>query len=985
MEWLFSHPEEVQEDDELARALAMSLGNSESDVKEDAENSSTQQLEEDTVQLPPVGDLIATCIKLLQVKESVAFPVRDLLSLICSQNDGHYRSNVITVILDQVNGRSLASDEKKSSNLFSLFHVLALILHEDVGAREVASSNGLVQVVLDLLSEWDAGCSVGQHVPKWVTTAFLVMDRLLQSDKKLNPEFIEQLKKDSASIQQTSLTIDEEKRDKLETALGSPLKHISIDEQKRLIQIACNCIKKKLPSEMMHAVLQLCSSLTRSHSSAISFLEAEGISSLLSLPTSSLFPGFDTVAASIICHVLEDPQTLQQAMESEIRHSLVAAANRHSNGRVTPRNFLTNLSSVISRDPVTFMQAARAVCQVEMVGERSYIVLLKDREKDKNKEKEKDKDKTLEKERAHSNERKHALGNNTTSAGSGHGKLSDTNSKGAKANRKSPQSFVHVIELLLDSIIGFVPPSKDEKPSLNDMDIDVAAVKGKGKAVATMSEANEVSSQEASASLAKIVFILKLLTEIVLMYSSSVHVLLRRDAEVSSSGGPHQKNSGLCSGGIFYHMVHKFIPCSRNVKKERKTDGDWRHKLATRASQFLVAACVRSAEARKRVFMEIGCILNKFVDSSEGLTTPSSDVQTYVDLLNDVLAGRTPTGSYISSEAAATFIEVGLVKSLTRTLEVLDLDHAESPKVVTGLIKALELVTKEHISTSDSTAAKGENAAKTPVEIQARGTENHGAGSQPAELEIPSNPPLSADRVELSNPAQNYGGSETVTDDMEHDQDLDGSFVPATEDDYMQESSGDTRGIGTGLDTVEIQFDIQPHGQEILEEDEDEDMSADEGDEVDEDNESEDDEDEDEDDEEHNDLEEDEVHHLPHPDTDQDDHDMDDDEFDEEVLEEDDEDEEQDDDGVLLRLEEGINGINVFDHIEVFGRDHSFPSETLHVMPVEVFGSRRQGRTTSIYNLLGRSGDSSAPSRHPLLSGNPQQLAISSQGGNFLL
>nr|VDC59836.1 unnamed protein product [Brassica rapa] len=34
MEWLFSHPEEIQEDDELARALAMSLGNSESDTKE---------------------------------------------------------------------------------------------------------------------------------------------------------------------------------------------------------------------------------------------------------------------------------------------------------------------------------------------------------------------------------------------------------------------------------------------------------------------------------------------------------------------------------------------------------------------------------------------------------------------------------------------------------------------------------------------------------------------------------------------------------------------------------------------------------------------------------------------------------------------------------------------------------------------------------------------------------------------------------------
>lgn len=74
-------------------------------------------------------------------------------------------------------------------------------------------------------------------------------------------------------------------------------------------------------------------------------------------------------------------------------------------------------------------------------------------------------------------------------------------------------------------------------------------------------------------------------------------------------------------------------------------------------------------------------------------------------------------------------------------------------------------------------------------------------------------------------------------------------------------------------------------------------------------------------------MEEDEVHHLPHPDTDQ----------------KDQEDEDQFDDGeVILRLGEGMNGINVLDHIEAFGRDHSFSNDTLHVMPVEVFGSRRR-------------------------------------------
>ncbi|XP_044510273.1 E3 ubiquitin-protein ligase UPL2-like isoform X2 [Mangifera indica] len=962
MEWLFSHPEETQEDDELARALAMSLGNSESETKEDVANATSQQLEEEMAQLPAIEELLSTCTKLLLMKEPLAFPVRDLLVLICSQNEGQYRSSIISFLIDQVKDCSSICDSGNSNMLSAHFHVLALILHEDAGAREVASKSGLVKLVSNLLVQWDSVSVDGDkyQVPKWLTTAFLAIDQLLQVDQKLNSDFTELLKGDDASSQQTAISIDEDKQNKLHALRSS--KYIDPHDQKRLTEIACSCIKKQLPSETMHAVLQLCSTLTRSHPIAICFLDAGGVSSLLSLPTSSLFPGFDNVAATIIRHVLEDPQTLQQAMESEIKHTLVSAANRHSNGhrhsngRITPRNFLLNLSSAISRDPVIFMQAAQSVCQVEMVGDRPYIVLLKDR--DKSKEKEKDKEKTSEKDKTQANEGKVILGAvNTTAPGNGHGKIIDSNSKVVKAHRKSPQSFVNVIELLLDSVTSFVPPLKDDVvtdvPPLDtslssDMDIDVAAIKGKGKAVAAVSGDSEANGQDASAALAKIVFILKLMTEILLMYSASIHVLLRRDAEISSCRGV----TGFCRG-VFHHIIHSFIPYSRNSRKERKGDGDWRHKLANRASQFVVASCVRSAEARKRVFTDISCIFNDFVDSCSGFRPAGDDIQTFVDLVNDILSARTPTGSCISAEASATFIDVGLVRSFTRTLEVLDLDHANSPKVVIGLVKALELVTKEHVHAADSSASKGENSAKTPGHDQAERTDNMVDMSQSMEMASQSNQdPLAPDHVESFNAVQNYGGSEAVTDDMEHDQDLVGGFAPAAEDDYMQETPEDIRGLENGIDSVGIQFEIQPHVQENLDEDEeDEEMSGDDGDE-----------DDDEDDEEHNDLEEDEVHHLPHPDTDQDDHEIDDDEFDE-VLDEEDE-EDDDEEGIVLSLDE-----NVFDHIEVFGRDHSFPNESLHVMPVDVFGSRRQARTTSIYSLLGRTSDSSASSHHPLLSG----------------
>ncbi|KAK6160912.1 hypothetical protein DH2020_004293 [Rehmannia glutinosa] len=280
MEWLFSHSEETQEDDELARALAMSLGNSGTDSKEDVTKENTQTIEEEVVQLPPVDELLSTCRRLLQTKETLAFPVRDLLVMICSQNEGHERPRVVSFIIEQVKLCSNIPDSENQKMLSAFFHVLALVLNEDAASRELASKNGLVKVTSDLLLLWS--CSHEQEssqVPKWVTSAFIAIDRLAQVDTKLNADMLELLRKNDIG-NQSSVVIDEDEHNKLQ--MGTPLKNLDLQEQKRLIEIACGCIRKQLPSETMHAVLQLCSTLTRTHSVAVSFLDAGGLHLLLS-------------------------------------------------------------------------------------------------------------------------------------------------------------------------------------------------------------------------------------------------------------------------------------------------------------------------------------------------------------------------------------------------------------------------------------------------------------------------------------------------------------------------------------------------------------------------------------------------------------------------------------------------------------------------------------------------------------------------------
>nr|GEW86057.1 hypothetical protein [Tanacetum cinerariifolium] len=261
-------------------------------------------------------------------------------------------------------------------------------------------------------------------------------------------------------------------------------------------------------------------------------------------------------------------------------------------------------------------------------------------------------------------------------------KHSEAISKSAKVHRKPSQSFTTVIELLLESIITFVPPSEDktvvgESSLVIDMEIDVASSKGKGKAIASGFEEKEDTGQESFDSFAKVVFILKLLKEI--LYCPYVHVLVRKDVEFSNSHG----------GGIFHHILVQ--------------------------------------------------------------QSPRNDIQAFVDLLDDVLdvrsRARTPIGSLISREASATFIDVGLL---------------------------LELVTKEHVYFVEANATKTDNQVKPSCHLEHGGAEYTGGISESIDnASLPNASFAPAEVVKSFIIVQTYGGSEFVTYDMKHDQDID--------------------------------------------------------------------------------------------------------------------------------------------------------------------------------------------------------------------
>jgi E3 ubiquitin-protein ligase HUWE1 len=214
--------------------------------------------------------------------------------------------------------------------------------------------------------------------PKCISALLLVLSMMLQAQTRLSSEYVEgnqggslvlsDSPQDSTAALKDALSSDVAKGESnqaLESMFGKSTGYLTMEESSKVLLIACGLIKQRVPAMIMQAVLQLCARLTKSHALAIQFLENGGLSSLFNLPKKCFFPGYDTVASVIVRHLVEDPQTLQIAMETEIRQTL--SGKRHI-GRVLPRTFLTTMAPVISRDPVVFMKAVASTCQLESSG-----------------------------------------------------------------------------------------------------------------------------------------------------------------------------------------------------------------------------------------------------------------------------------------------------------------------------------------------------------------------------------------------------------------------------------------------------------------------------------------------------------------------------------------------------------------------------------------------------------------------------------------
>ncbi|CAL0306067.1 unnamed protein product [Lupinus luteus] len=987
MEWLFSHADDpVQEDDELARALALSLGNSSETSKVDgAEKTIGVLTEEGHVKKPPIDDILAASVKLFQGSDSVAFQLTDLLVTLCSQNKGEDRPKIISYLLQQLKLCPL-DFSKDNCALSVLAHIIALLLFEDGTTREIAAENGIISTAIDILTDFKGKHESGKELlaPKCISVLLLILDQMLQSRPKTENTdgtqtgSVPESSGDHGSLQFAGVIVQKEKKldvnvkepgAALDNILGSSTGFASIDESLKLLNIVCDLIKQHVPAVVMQAVLQLCARLTKTHALALQFLENGGLTALFSLPKNCFFPGYDTVVSAIVRHLLEDPQTLQTAMELEIRQTL--SGNRHS-GRVSPRSFLTSLAPVISRDPVVFMKAATTVCQLETSGGRTIVVLSKEKEKEKSK--------------ASSTEA--GLSSNEC-VRIPESKSHDGSAKCLKSHKKVPVNLTQVIDQLLEIVLKYPPMNGQEDSECGStfMDIDEPAMKVKGKSKVEEVGVLETES-ERSTGLVKVTFVLKLLSDILLMYGHAVGVILRRDSEMGQFRGSNQPSG---HSGIIHHVLHRLLPLS--VDKSAGPD-DWRSKLSDKASWFLVVLCGRSSEGRKRVTNELVKVLMSFSNlesnSTKNSLLPDKRLFTFIDLVYSILsknssAGSLP-GSGYSPDIAKSMIDGGIIQCLTSILQVVDLDHPDAPKIVNLILKGLEGLTRaanasEHIIKSDGIEKRRSAGSNDRPDDQIRTSsaaetvrDDQNASSQEAHgytMDNAHDQGTSQGNHHTDNPNQTVQGMRVEGETQNPSMELGVDFMPEE--------------IGEGAvlhnpDQIEMTFHVENRADDDMG-DEDDDM----GDDGDDDEDDEDGEDEEED------IAEDGGGMMSLADTDVEDHDDAGlgDEYNDEMIDEDDDDFHENR-VIEVRWREALDGL---DHLQILGQSGTAgglidvaaePFEGVNVddlFRIQSFDRRRQPGRSSFE----RSATELNGFQHPLLVRPPPSgdlVSMWSSGGN---
>ena len=336
----------------------------------------------DDAPLPTPSKLLPTILHLAVKNEAMLHPGAKLLTREMGSVDRSERVAAVAILSRTISAqfaqlREGDADETHEARLRAAVHLLALLLVADPIATSDVAEEGLADVVLGHLETFLTAreASGGDAaIPEWASGLLLITHALARwrppTEKEKTKLDEENVAGGKASAPDSGSSVAAA----LAGVLGDPMGHLDDASCDRATEICVRVLKLTERSEPaapgvtvagartsdadvggVQAALQLLAHLTKRHSRAKTVLDCGCVPLILDLPCRFAFPAYDALASSILRHALEDPGTLQAAMESEIHATMNAPGMAQVSlprGRATLRHFINATLPVFARADV---------------------------------------------------------------------------------------------------------------------------------------------------------------------------------------------------------------------------------------------------------------------------------------------------------------------------------------------------------------------------------------------------------------------------------------------------------------------------------------------------------------------------------------------------------------------------------------------------------------------------------------------------------
>ncbi|KAF9340535.1 hypothetical protein BGZ91_001493 [Linnemannia elongata] len=855
------------DDDEermLQRALNMSLAEStgttspkllDQDFTPEAHKARQQELKDARQEVRDT--LVERSLELLPLIDGIIFCVRDIFTYLCKDKDSTVLEGLVdvTVTAGQKHDAADTEHSQETGELFGAHLRLLALLFGEANIQTAMESNvrKLLPQFMSTLAKAASSTSSQKKESSWLSPLLLMVEGFVSLSDEIK------------SVPDEAAGDAKSKASQEDQAMSEPL--VAESDLGALLKHCISLLKQvDLSKDVVISVFRILVRLTRHHSLAVEFLEAQGLALMSATlkPESIGVQGQQSYIIMVMRHIIEDTTVLQATMEREIVRWF-SQPSRPRAGDIA--SYLRHNSFLGLRDVDAFISGTLKVCSVTRYDAAHRAVQLtltkfmEQQKHDETKNKSKDEidptatpavaasdndtDKAIEKAQESKADELAAAGSSSSASAPVTAAVADATKKYSSEVSEAVMNFL-VNELLNCRMTATVPEQSASstgaaiEPATTTL-VSAPETPASGAKSGTTTTTPEVALDPAFVHRC---FLLQCLNELVASYPCCRVDLMnysrkKRDP-LNTASKPRTNWLG--------YLLNDLIPYRGTVGQLSNTEIRKQSIESNFASSVLVAMCLNSdEEEEKKPFSETVQVRRFIVDgitrafkdamlSTEPIELKYGKFLALSELSYKLLGASAAPGvlpkstNDVSMNVVKVMLEKNFIMTLTNVVADIDLNYPHAKVMVTALLRPLESLTRLSLKMSRASDSNASKPRRRSTPLSAGGS---GAGSGDDAPDLYRNSSLGMfDGTNIESEEDGETGDSSGDEDMfegeEYDEDDVSDASDLSEEDMSDDDEDD---IDADEDAIRNPFadddDDEHEGSDDEDHDEDDGMDED--------------------------------------------------------------------------------------------------------------------------------------------------------------